>query len=402
MPYLPPCRPSNDALDACREPASQNDTHKAPVTVHRPSSPPRQPRRRRRRNSYPYPFQIEGRPRAAEESLDDPNGDRQVVHKQSGEVVSSVLRPPRRPAARSLSGPPTPKAVHFDTHVDVRRFLFLDRPAAVSSACPTAAAVADDPPDDAPWRRSPQPLILDALTPLRPIEASSILPGPPVYLERLRLAADGTSLLGWAAVANLAYEKQVHCRFTLDDWRTTNEVAANYHSSIPGTDKDRFTFSATLLASTNSLERATLILCLQYRVKGLEFWDNNNGVNYRFRFLRVAAEVPDSAPSAEAIERGRQPASSSTPSSSLPDSRPVAPLISNQPSDSISKRGRVPSEAMSSTRQRAATILLRYPQAEIRSSARRPSLSERYDLDAQLDTSRSAAGIGFSNLAIRT
>jgi len=140
---------------------------------------------------------------------------------------------------------------------------------------------------------NPPPLLLNILTRLHPRS------GPPVRLERLWLSANGASLLGSVAVANLAYEKRVHCRFTVDNWQTVGEVAAAYASAILETDDDRFVFAITL-SDMVDLEHKSLILCLRYRVRGLEFWDNNDGSNFRVKFRRA----PEPATPRGAIEEG--------------------------------------------------------------------------------------------------
>ena len=39
--------------------------------------------------------------------------------------------------------------------------------------------------------------------------------------------------MGSVLVRNVAYNKTVAIRFTLDDWQTTSEVTAHYVSSLP-------------------------------------------------------------------------------------------------------------------------------------------------------------------------
>lgn len=91
-------------------------------------------------------------------------GDPRIIHKKSGEVVASVLRPPRHKLVRNLSGPP--KSVHFNAHVDVRNFMRPDRPTAISA----------EPCLGCGRRVSTPSLHLDILMPRNP------RPGPPVRL----------------------------------------------------------------------------------------------------------------------------------------------------------------------------------------------------------------------------
>jgi hypothetical protein len=120
----------------------------------------------------------------------------------------------------------------------------------------------------------------------------------PVRLERVWLSNDQKSLLGSVAVANLAFEKYVTCRFTLDSWMITSDVAAVYTCKVPSTDDvlkyERFIFTVEL-SDVVDLESKTLYFCLRYNVDGQEFWDNNNGSNFqmKFRRMRPTGKAPD-------------------------------------------------------------------------------------------------------------
>ena len=84
-----------------------------------------------------------------------------------------------------------------------------------------------------------------------------------------------------------------------------SEIAAPYTGAVPGTAEECLDFSITLPDSIVSLEHPALILCLRYRVKGHEFWDNNNGSNYRVRFCQpAAADIPSPAPWTVAVGQG--------------------------------------------------------------------------------------------------
>lgn len=86
---------------------------------------------------------------------------------------------------------------------------------------------------------------------------------------------------GFVQVSNLAYEKSVTVRVSLDSWRAFVDYEAVYVQSIRGTTNDIFKFSfmidTTLLDSPAKLE-----LALRYQVRGQEFWDNNMGANHAY------------------------------------------------------------------------------------------------------------------------
>ncbi|CAO3698659.1 unnamed protein product [Rhizopus stolonifer] len=104
----------------------------------------------------------------------------------------------------------------------------------------------------------------------------------PVAMEEVELV-DGCEILGSCQVANLAYDKQVKIRYTLDDWVSFKEVNASFKESI--TDHwDRFTFKIECTHVRH------LHLAVQYKVAGREFWDNNLDQNYQ---LDIAAQIVD-------------------------------------------------------------------------------------------------------------
>ncbi|KAI1653425.1 carbohydrate-binding module family 21 protein [Daldinia decipiens] len=228
---------------------------------------------------------------------DEPFKKPQMVRKKSGELVRPALRPHRRPS--SMPGTPTfSKAVHFDSHLEhVRHFLQVDRPLAVSAGTSPADNYESDTeyPFGVSEKKSPRPASFEWELVVHnfPVE-TPIRKTLPVRLERVWMSPDQKSLIGSIAVANLAFHKSVVCRFTFDYWKTTSEVAAEFHHEIrpretePG--HDRFQFSLKLSDFAN-LEAKTLFFCIRYIVNGIEYWDSNDGVNFQvdFRKKTIAA-----------------------------------------------------------------------------------------------------------------
>ncbi|NWW55094.1 PPR3E phosphatase, partial [Pedionomus torquatus] len=98
-----------------------------------------------------------------------------------------------------------------------------------------------------------------------------------VRLEWVRVEPAG--LRGAVRVLNLAYEKAVSVRYTLDRWASCAEVPAAYQPAGPPDGlTDRFAFLLPLGPAEPTLEFA-----VRYRVAGAEYWDNNDGANYRLR-----------------------------------------------------------------------------------------------------------------------
>ncbi|KAF7544138.1 hypothetical protein G7Z17_g10182 [Cylindrodendrum hubeiense] len=229
---------------------------------------------------------------ASDESDDEMLKKPQMVRKKSGELVRPALRPPSRRRPSSMPGTPIfSKAVHFDSHLEhVRHFLQVDRPLAVSAGSSPVENYDSDaeypfPSEDT--SRSP-PFEWEILTTNFPHD-SPARNSLPVRLEKVWLSADQKTLLGSIDVANLAFQKAVTCRFTLDYWKTTSEVAAEFGHEIRPRETplghDRFTFSIKL-ADTANLESKTLFFCIRYAVNGVEHWDNNDSRNFQVDFRK--------------------------------------------------------------------------------------------------------------------
>lgn len=82
----------------------------------------------------------------------------------------------------------------------------------------------------------------------------------------------------------MTFEKKVTVRFTTDNWRTFKDTNATYvHKSSDGFT-DKFSFKIDL-TSKNDTVLTSLDFAIRYIAVNVgEFWDNNNTVNYRFRY----------------------------------------------------------------------------------------------------------------------
>jgi len=216
-----------------------------------------------------------------------------LLRKKSGELVKPALRPPSRRRPSSMPGTPTfSKAVHFNDQIEqVRHFLQVDRPIAVSAGSSPVENYDSE---------SEYPFGYDDGHASRMVEWEIRLANfpstetferktQPVKVERIFLSADNKTLIGNVAVANLAFHKLVVARFTLDYWKTTSEVVAEYNNDVRKKQThdgyDRFNFNIKLTDQAN-LESKTLLLCVRYNVNGQEFWDNNNDMNYQVDFIK--------------------------------------------------------------------------------------------------------------------
>jgi hypothetical protein len=213
----------------------------------------------------------------------------QMVRKKSGELVRPALRASKKRPV-SLPGTPTfSKAVHFDSQLEhIRHFLQVDKPLAVSAE--TSPLENYDGDTEFPFEIGDPPSQSEAFeweAQLVNFPADSdARRHQPVRLERIFLTSDCKNLVGAVAVANIAFHKHVVARFTLDNWKTTSEVAAEYDNEDRTHDGyDRFNFNIRLADQAN-LDTRTMFICIRYNVKGLEFWDNNWSRNYQVKFSK--------------------------------------------------------------------------------------------------------------------
>ncbi|OAK97091.1 hypothetical protein IQ06DRAFT_40405 [Phaeosphaeriaceae sp. SRC1lsM3a] len=214
-----------------------------------------------------------------------------LLRKKSGELVKPALRPPSRRRPSSMPGTPTySKAVHFNEDIEqVRHFLHQDRPIAVSagsSPVETYDSETEYPFNDESHSKAPEWEIKLANF---PSSESYERQSAPVRVERIFLASDNQTLVGNIACANISFQKLVVARFTLDYWKTTSEVVAEFNHDVRKKQKDdgydRFNFNIKLADQAN-LESKTLLLCIRYQVNGQEYWDNNNSMNYQVDFSK--------------------------------------------------------------------------------------------------------------------
>ena len=235
-------------------------------------------------------------------SEDDDEDDEDVakpslVRKKSGELVKPALRPTSRRRYSSMPGTPTySKSVHFNEQGNqTRHFLQVDKPIAVSAG--TSPVDGYDSETEFPFGATdgkPEREIRLCNFPADTFERRM----KPIRVERIFLSTDKQNLIGVCAVQNISFHKLVVARFTLDYWKTTSEVVAEYNNDPrnPSTDGcDRFNFNIKLSDQAN-IDNKTLLLCMRYNVSGQDFWDNNDNTNYQIDFVKTTKPAPKSAP----------------------------------------------------------------------------------------------------------
>jgi len=228
-----------------------------------------------------------------------------LVRKKSGELVKPALRPSSRRRYSSMPGTPTySKSVHFNEQGNqTRHFLQVDKPIAVSAGTSPVDPYDSETefPFDAPNAKPERDIKLSNF-PVDTFDRRS----KPVRVERIFLSADKQNLIGVCAVQNISFHKLVVARFTMDYWKTTSEVVAEYNNDPrnPSVDGcDRFNFQIKLSDQAN-IDNKTLLLCVRYNVGGQDYWDNNSGTNYQVDFVK---STPKSTRPATSTGLGARP-----------------------------------------------------------------------------------------------
>ncbi|XP_063801846.1 protein phosphatase 1 regulatory subunit 3E-like [Pseudophryne corroboree] len=104
------------------------------------------------------------------------------------------------------------------------------------------------------------------------------------------LSTDPFCISGDLRVLNLSYEKEVVVRYTMDSWTTSTEVMATYQRGCSDRYTDRFSFKLLCPALLN--KEGMLELAIRYRVCGTEYWDNNEGENYKVKSHKATMSPP--------------------------------------------------------------------------------------------------------------
>ncbi|KAH9963065.1 putative phosphatase regulatory subunit-domain-containing protein [Russula compacta] len=203
-----------------------------------------------------------------------PSNDRKSVHfKESDSELVSVC------VFRATGRPSTILSPHSDTESEIE---------------PDEASFLQRIPVAAPARTA-----LLKVTNISPIPSPHTPPCFNVHLESISLLPARPPLLrGTVRVRNIAYEKDVTARFTLDGWTTVSEAHAWYTGSAASDDGtwDRFAFTISLeLHLRPGASERMLLLAVRFAVPGVgEWWDNNGGNDFRIG-IAPASTLPGSA-----------------------------------------------------------------------------------------------------------
>ncbi|GBM57032.1 Glycogen-binding subunit 76A [Araneus ventricosus] len=76
-------------------------------------------------------------------------------------------------------------------------------------------------------------------------------------------------------VMNWGFNKKVVARYSMDNWKSSQDINASYVSDSSKDGMDSFAFNIFL-----SQQRCNVEFALRYTVNGRDYWDNNSGKNY--------------------------------------------------------------------------------------------------------------------------
>ena len=260
--------------------------------------------------------------------------------KPSLKSSSSSPHLPQIAHIRAQSAPATPnllKNVHFAESDDglesVRVYNRSGKPANISRpAGEETETETEAEPSAYPFPQSPAPppAPVQSSLPILDSDLCTQLPNSSnshanIYVESLSLPRSRpAALYGSVLVRNIAFEKQVALRFTLDDWQTTSEVLCKHVNSLAqlpppfprsrtvgdaigqlasgegGSQQlkwDRFSFVIHLDLYEQRLAELNIYFVGRYTAPGVgEWWDNNDGMNYRVSF-KQSPSSPGTPPS---------------------------------------------------------------------------------------------------------
>ncbi|XP_076370947.1 protein phosphatase 1 regulatory subunit 3C-like isoform X3 [Tachypleus tridentatus] len=112
------------------------------------------------------------------------------------------------------------------------------------------------------------------------------------FTERVRdlavslhsVSTANTTVYGIVAVMNLTFHKNIFIRYTVDGWNSHHDVNATYIQGSSEGDVDKFSFNIFVCPQDLSTRNHSLDFAVCYQTQdGKEFWDNNNGLNYKLK-----------------------------------------------------------------------------------------------------------------------
>lgn len=93
-------------------------------------------------------------------------------------------------------------------------------------------------------------------------------------------------LAGTVKVKNVSFEKSVKLRVTFDSWKSHTDIGCKYiKDTYPSSYSDTFSFEVSFPENLRLHEH--IEFAISYEVAGREYWDSNEGKNYRIQWSSV-------------------------------------------------------------------------------------------------------------------
>lgn len=100
-------------------------------------------------------------------------------------------------------------------------------------------------------------------------------------------------LAGTIKVKNVSFEKSVKVRVTFDSWKGHTDTGCKYiKDTYPSSYSDTFSFEVSIPDNLRLHEHIEFAIC--YEVAGCEYWDSNEGKNYRIQWSSMKKRDEDS------------------------------------------------------------------------------------------------------------
>ncbi|KXJ22896.1 Protein phosphatase 1 regulatory subunit 3A [Exaiptasia diaphana] len=128
-------------------------------------------------------------------------------------------------------------------------------------------------------RYLPQPLFRTDF--FQRFEKSSVL------LENIFVSSSRNVLIGVIRVKNLAYKKEVFVRHTFNEWKEHKDEKAEFAYQCCDGRADKFLFQLRIHRSDSQQNRGAVQFAICCKMNIFEFWDNNNGSNYRAEYSTI-------------------------------------------------------------------------------------------------------------------
>lgn len=112
-----------------------------------------------------------------------------------------------------------------------------------------------------------------------------------VSLENVIVREGDDTINGTIKVKNIAFDKEVFLRVTFDKWKTSKDIPASFSPSGVQSSSQFDTFSFTLCVPSSAAKFGAIEFCVCFKCNGTEYWDNNEGENYKLAAVKPKSPI---------------------------------------------------------------------------------------------------------------